>query len=271
MQHEFDAGYPSPFDDLVGDYPGTDVYPEKDFRTEWGPVFHRGRLDGSARVLVIGQDPAQHEAIARRILVGEAGQRVQGFLAKAGVDRSYVMINAFLYSVYGQGAGERHRANGAIAAYRNRWLDAIVERSPIEVVVTFGTLAAEAHEQWTDVGGAGADVPCVVARHPTSPESAAAHGEGTYASAMRKLLDNWNDALRDVRDAVSRPDASRPLEPYGKTLRKGDLRPVPEGDVPPGLPAWMRGADEWAKRTGRSAALKRATITVTVPVEHRPG
>jgi len=24
-----------------------------------GPVFHRGRLDGSARVVAIGQDPAQ--------------------------------------------------------------------------------------------------------------------------------------------------------------------------------------------------------------------
>jgi len=31
--------------------------------------------------------------------VGEAGQRVQGFLSRLGIDRSYVMVNAFLYSV----------------------------------------------------------------------------------------------------------------------------------------------------------------------------
>ncbi len=31
------------------------------FRVEWGPIFLRGRLDGPARVLVIGRDPAQHE------------------------------------------------------------------------------------------------------------------------------------------------------------------------------------------------------------------
>jgi hypothetical protein len=31
-------------------------------------------------VLVIGQDPAQHETIAGRTLVGEAGHRIQGFL-----------------------------------------------------------------------------------------------------------------------------------------------------------------------------------------------
>ena len=29
-----------------------------------------------------GQDPGQHENVLRRILVGEAGRRVQGFLAK---------------------------------------------------------------------------------------------------------------------------------------------------------------------------------------------
>jgi hypothetical protein len=43
------------------------------FRLEWGPIYYRGRTDGSARILVIGQDPAADENLARRILVGEAG------------------------------------------------------------------------------------------------------------------------------------------------------------------------------------------------------
>src|SRR5437660_6756806 len=102
MAHEFCPGYPPPYDALVASYPGTDVYPSQDFRVEWGPIFHRGRLDGTARVLVLGQDPGAHESIARRILVGEAGQRVQGFLARLGVTKSYVMINTFVYSVFGQ-------------------------------------------------------------------------------------------------------------------------------------------------------------------------
>ena len=91
---EFCPGYPSPFDALVANYPGEDVYPSADFRVEWGPIFHRGRLDGSARVLVLGQDPATHESISRRILVGEAGQRVQGLLAKLGIRRSYGKVGA---------------------------------------------------------------------------------------------------------------------------------------------------------------------------------
>ena len=140
MVHTFCTGYfHEPYETLVGDYPGEDVYPPADFRTEWGPIFHRGRLDGTARVLVLGQDPAAHESIARRILVGEAGQRVQGLLARTGVTTSYVMLNTFLYSVYGQGGGQRHADDPAIAAYRNRWLDAVLLDSRVTAVVTLGT------------------------------------------------------------------------------------------------------------------------------------
>ena len=100
---EFDPGYgDAPFKTLVRRLSGADIYPADGFRVEWGPIFHRGRLDGS-RVLVIGQDPAQHESIVRRILVGEAGQRCQGFLAKLGITQSYVMVNTFLYSVIKSG------------------------------------------------------------------------------------------------------------------------------------------------------------------------
>jgi hypothetical protein len=137
--HQFDPGYvQEPFRSLCEDYPGAETYPAEDFRVEWGPVFHRGRLDGSARVVVIGQDPAQHEVITRRILVGAAGQRTQGFLAKLGIETSYTMVNTFLYSVYGQGGGERHADDPAIAAYRNRWLDALLVDGQVEAVVASG-------------------------------------------------------------------------------------------------------------------------------------
>jgi uracil-DNA glycosylase len=105
---------------------------------EWGPIFHRGRLDGSARVLAIGQDPAQHEAIVRRVLVGEAGHRVQGFLSKLGLDRSYVIINAFLYSAFNQQTAATHINDPALAAYRHQWFDGLVIGSQLEAVVAFG-------------------------------------------------------------------------------------------------------------------------------------
>lgn len=63
----------------------------------------------------------------RRVLVGTAGKR-EGFLKRLGIIRSYVFINTFLYSVYGQGGGTRHIANPLIAAYPNRWIAAILGR-----------------------------------------------------------------------------------------------------------------------------------------------
>src|SRR6185436_15673452 len=121
----------APFDALAAEYPGESIYPKAHFRLEWGPIFHRGRLDGSARVLVIGQDPGQHENVLRRILAGEAGRRVQGFLAKLGIVESYVLINALLYSV-ASSKGATYVNEPAIQAYRDLWLDAILAPGKIE-------------------------------------------------------------------------------------------------------------------------------------------
>ena len=148
MSQPSDPGYfDEPFFTLASEYPGADVYPPDQFRVEWGPIFHRGRLDGSARVLVIGQDPAQHETVVRRILVGEAGRRLQGLLAKLGITRSYVFINTFLYSVYGS-VKARTRKDSRLAAYRNLWIDALVSSGHIEVVLALGTAADEAWQLW---------------------------------------------------------------------------------------------------------------------------
>lgn len=50
MPQSFDPGYGAkPFRALCESYPDETIYPSADFRTEWGPVFHRGRLDGSTR------------------------------------------------------------------------------------------------------------------------------------------------------------------------------------------------------------------------------
>jgi uracil-DNA glycosylase len=107
--HDFDPGSGGePLRTLCSDYPGPDVYPTHEFHTEWGPIFRRGRLDGTAKLLVIGQDPAAHEAYVRRIRVGEARQRVQGFMARLGITQSYVLINTALYSAYGQAGGNVH-------------------------------------------------------------------------------------------------------------------------------------------------------------------
>lgn len=269
--HDFDPGYSAePFATLCREYPGTDVYPNEDFRTEWGPVFHRGRLDGTARILVIGQDPASHEAIARRVLVGEAGQRVQGFLGKLGVVTSYVMINAFLYSVYGQHAGDKHKNDPAIAEYRHRWIDALVVGNRVEAVLTLGRLARDAHAQWMDTPtGEQNQIPFANVIHPTYPEAISGARIKKKSVAMAELLANWNEAVDLLRPAIHMPEAEPDMTPYGKELEKSDLGEIPEVDLPAGLPDWMRAKESWAKRRGDDADEKRASIEVRMAVRHR--
>jgi uracil-DNA glycosylase len=271
MVHEFCPGYNSaPFDALVADYPGEDVFPLKDFRVEWGPIFHRGRLDGTAKVLVLGQDPATHETVSRRILVGEAGQRTQGLLAKIGIESSYVMVNAFLYSVFGQGGGSRHERDEDIAKYRNRWLDALLVGTDVTAVITLGTLAATAFSMWTDTQPqAAAGLHHAKLRHPTFPESASASGSTTLAQATADLHENWSAELDGLVAHVT-PDVPANPTPYTGTWQPSDLVRIPERDLPAGSPGWWCDLAAWAVRARvPDPQLKRATITVTVPTAAR--
>jgi len=266
MAHLYDPGYfQDPFRALVEDFPEADVYPPNQFRVEWGPIFHRGRLDGSARVLVIGQDPAQHETIVRRILIGEAGRRLQGFLAKLGVTTSYVLINTFLYSVYGS-VKAATRKDPRLVAYRNRWLDQLLVGTQVEAVVSLGTAAGEAWQLWkTTPPGLASSVAHAAVTHPTEPESSSKGDKAKLAAATAKLLQNWNAGLQLLSPAIAHPDAPLPLVPYGSTWAAGDRLPVPEMDFPAGLPSWMREQDGWAARAGKDDLAKRRNITITVP------
>jgi hypothetical protein len=222
-------------------------------------------LDGTARILIIGQDPAQHETVIRRILVGEAGRRVQGFLAKLGITRSYVFVNTYLYSVFGSVRAQTRR-DPRLVGYRNRWLDALVVNTNVTAVLALGDAAAEAWQMWrgTPAGQAftGAFAPVT---HPTQPESFSKGDRAKLAQATKRLLSNWNNGLQTLAPAITSPDAPTPLVLYGETWAEGDRLPVEEVDFPAGLPAWMHEQDGWAKRAGADLLAKRRNITLTVP------
>jgi len=266
MPHPFDPGwFQEPFRTLAAEYPEADVYPSDQFRLEWGPIFHRGRLDGSARVLVIGQDPAQHEAIVRRILVGEAGRRLQGLLAKLGITRSYVLVNTFLYSVYGS-VKARTRRDLRLVAYRNRWLDALLVGTNVEAVITLGTAAAEAWDKWQATpAGQASSLPVSKLPHPTQPESSSKGDRAKLAAATKRMLQQWNAGLAVLAPAVRHPDRVTALVPYGSGFQDGERPPIPEFDFPAGLPSWMYEQDGWARRSGADPLAKRRNITITVP------
>ena len=89
-------------------------------------------------------------------------------------------------------------------------------------------------------------------RHPTYPESASRSGTITKAEAFKRLCESWNAAL-DALHGVVTPDVPVPLRHYGATITKDDLAPIPDVDLPPGLPPWMGALEAWASRTGADA------------------
>jgi uracil-DNA glycosylase len=202
--------------------------------------------------------------------VGEAGQRTQGLLAKIGIDSSYVMVNTFLYSVFGQGGGNRHAEDNKIAKYRNRWLDALLLGTDVTAVITLGTLAKTAFSIWAKTQPqAAAALHQAPLKHPTFPESASAHGTTTLPKATQDLHNNWSAALQGLATHVV-PDVPANPTPYTGAWLPGDLVRIPERDLPAGAPGWWRDLDAWADRPkGVPAQIKRATVMVTVPVAAR--
>lgn len=199
-------------------------HPSRRFRIEFGPVYYRGRLDGSARVLVVGQDPSTNEILAQRVFVGHSGQRVQGLLSKLGITRSYTMLNTFLYSVYGQFDAELRDISlqPAIIEYRHRYLDRICAHNPIEAIVTIGSGARHAIESWT---GKPPSLPVFALVHPAADEA--------------MVLNSWNKALPALRQVVG-PDDDGCVDtsPYGTQFEPGDVVGIPHDDLPFGLPSW---------------------------------
>lgn len=82
---DFDPGPPASSDyaELFAQTPnyrglGHAVLGHEGFRWHHGPVFYRGRLSkNDVRVLVIGQEGGQDEALAHRAFVGGSGARMQ--------------------------------------------------------------------------------------------------------------------------------------------------------------------------------------------------
>lgn len=224
MSPSFDPG-PSPAWEQRFQAAPLDEYvnhPSARFRTAFGPVYYRGRLDGSARVLVVGQDPSTDEILAQRILVGEAGQRIQRLMHKLGLTHSYVMLNTFLFGVYGQFDSELRAISRepAILAYRNQLFDQVQATNQLAAVIAIGSAARDAVDRWPGHQG----LPIVALLHPT---------------ARAGVTASWNARLPGLIAQVA-PDPGQVANPtpYGAGFTPADLAPIPATDLPFGLPHW---------------------------------
>jgi uracil-DNA glycosylase len=201
-------------------------------------VFYRGRLDRSARVLCVASDPGPTERIACRTLVGDAGQRVQGFLTKLGLTRDYLLVNAFAYALLPSRA--QHATPILSEPAHREWRDtlfSLVTGPQLEAVVAFGVQARAAVDLWD----ARPAVPVLQVPHPSSREE-------------KTLLDEWRAAVLTLREVLKPdPDGDATGANYASTFTEADYAPIPRRDLPFGLPSWV-GDDAW----GRGAQPRHA-------------
>lgn len=227
---EFDPGPPKRFATLFENLPSHQAYRNL-FWYEWGPVFYRGRLNGSARLLCIASDPGPTERLVGRTLVGDAGQRVQGFLIKLGLTRSYLCLNAHAYALHPGLASKGTTAlnDPAILKWRNSLYRA-AKGQAVQAIVAFGGQAQEAVELWADRG----NLPVFSIPHPSSRD-------------QTKLLDAWRAAVNELRGIVTPDeDGDATAANYGPKFLETDYAPIPSRDLPFGVTTWI-GNDSWGR------------------------
>jgi len=219
-------------------------YPGTPFHTRFGPVFYRGRLDGTAKVLAVGQDPATDEILAGRAFVGDAGQHAQDFLRKIGITSSYLMVNTVLFGIQSSNLTDAVVTDPALATYRNQLLDRAKLTNPgLTLVIAFGGRAQTAVANWPGASG----LHVVNVYHP---------------SAQSGLASNWNQHLADAAAHVT-PDAAPDLSPYS-TSAPLPTTDVPRRDLPFGVPPFL-GKGGVTHSTRGSGATYESQIVLTAP------
>lgn len=202
------------------------------FWYDWGPVFYRGRLDGSVKLLGIASDPGPTEQIACRTLVGDAGQRVQGFLSKLGLTTSYVLVNAHPVALHPgkSSAGMALLDDEPFKTWRNDLFDLITGLN-LQVIVAFGRQAQRALDLWANrpAGIAVQKVP-----HPSSDNVAA-------------MVTAYATAITALRTVVT-PDAggNNTGPNYGAKFTEADYSRIPRADLGFGVPPFL-GDEAWAR------------------------
>ncbi len=243
-----DAGPSGPVKDLIDRVPDyrAAVGDESTFWYAFGPVLYRGRLDGSARVLGIASDPGPTECLpfVRRTLVGDSGQKVQGFLARLGLTRSYVLVNAFAVALHPARAAMARQlleANAVLEAWRHQFYDRLLS-GRVQAIVAFGENGQLAYDVWARANPAVLRVPVVKVAHPAAVDRT---GSGNDAA-----LKGWARAVTRLRQVVTPdPDGDAGSATFGAYFTENDYARVPRWDLPRQAPLYA-GDDSW----GRSAS-----------------
>jgi DNA polymerase len=101
----------------------------------------------AARLLLVGEQPGDHEDLEGRPFVGPAGRLLDEALGEAGIDRANAYVTNAVKHFKWQPRGKRRihqKPNAAEIAACRPWLDAELEVVQPEALVLLGATAAQA-------------------------------------------------------------------------------------------------------------------------------
>lgn len=236
------------------------------FRWHFGPMFYRGRLwDNSVKVLVIGQEGAQDESLARRSFTGGTGARMQHLLNYLGITQSYLFLNTFVYPIHGQynasmGWLAQH-PDSPVVQHRHALFNYALERNNIQLVIAVGNAARDSVITWIESRGgacpAGGGNLSNCDSHVLSPAVRTIYvmhpGGAGQGGSIAVIIENFRQAVNQIKLWIESdpgwlppdPDGSRDLEqPY--LYRSA---PIPFRDFFLGIPMRLgRGATSSNRR-----------------------
>jgi hypothetical protein len=214
------------------------------FWHHFGNVFYRGRLDGTARVLALASDPGPAECLpfARRTLIGDSGQKTQGFLAKLGLTRSYVLVNAFSVAMHPSAKTKGlavMQSNEPIKTARHALYNALLTGNTLQAIVAFGDVAHKVYDIWKLANPAVGAVPVFRIAHPAAVDR---DGSGNDAA-----LKGWANAVKKLRMIVTPdPGGDAAGANFGQYFTEIDYARIPRWDFPKVTPVYV-GDDSWGR------------------------
>jgi uracil-DNA glycosylase len=248
---------------------GVAIVGREAFRWHHGPMFYRGRLDGSARVVVVGQEGAQDESLSHRSFTGGTGARIQHLLRFLGIDRSYLFLNSFVYPIFGQYTADlrpiAQDPRSPIMQHRGRILDKAVIDGDTRLVIAVGQAAKESVAGWINGHGGSAQPDQL---HLASLGSLPArvrvlgvlHPGGAAGGSTTEIKADFARAVGNVRDWLTADAGWLPVDAgmtrnLSATYTYGS-KPIPFRDLPFGISPRLGGGSTSSNRSDDQRAIR---------------
>jgi hypothetical protein len=179
----------------------------------YGPIY-RGRFTG-VKVLVLADQESHDDLFTCRALTGDGGQRLQAFLAAAGITRSYLILRVLPVDTLGLPAGTVRAAvdHAGVRSMYSAIVERVAENNNLLLALAVGPNAQRLAPHVLP-----SDVPVIPMK----------------AWRQSGSLANWRAALNEMRDHLTSPDEGNPVFIYN-----GERGQIPRADLPFGTLRWQ--------------------------------